>query len=369
MRHLRLILPTERKVEQISEMRKGKLVNTQILALIRYLQTPAGRSVPQLVKEMGISRASVYRYLITIQEMGLPLTSENRGREVFYFFDMNNPLVGKNIFESIPFLKDDFLFDKDEKLLIELLFSNADGTFPALSNRINNLHEKMQTLLSFAGHVSDTERIVQIKTDRRGVSIVHSFIDLPKKKDGDKMDIITKLCEASFSHRKCTVTYRSQADTVKTYDIMPLIVFSFQGGIYTIAETEFHDYWCKLAIERIESLEVKSEHFTRKTTLDIEYTLTDPFGIIQCDQFEIKVRVNSTNARYLMDREWPADRVSFSEPDEKGNVIFTCITSGEFEVLRWLRYLGSGAKLIYPPELVGKLKDSIKELCETYDLI
>lgn len=349
-------------------MGKGKIVNTQILALIRYLQSPLGRTVPQLVEDMGVSRATIYRYLVTIQEMGLPLTSENRGREVYYFFDMNNPLVGKNIFESLPFLKDDFVFDKDEKLLIELLFSNTDATFPILSNRINDLHEKMQTLLSFAGHVSDSEKIIPIKIDRRGVSIVHSFIDLPKKKEGDKMDIITALCDASFSHKVCTVTYRSKADTVKTYDIMPLIVFSFQGGIYTIAETKSYDYWCKLAIERIEDLEVKNERFTRKTKLDVEYTLTDPFGIIQCDQFEIKVQVDKNNAQYLMDREWPKDRVNFSEPDENGNVIFSCITSGEFEVLRWLRYLGSGAKLISPPELVEKLKESIRDLSNTYGL-
>ena len=79
-------------------MGKGKIVNTQILALIRYLQSPLGRTVPQLVEDMGVSRATIYRYLVTIQEMGLPLTSENRGREVYYFFDMSNPLVGKNIF-------------------------------------------------------------------------------------------------------------------------------------------------------------------------------------------------------------------------------------------------------------------------------
>ena len=149
---------------------------------------------------------------------------------------------------------------------------------------------------------------------------------------------------------------------------MYLIVFSFQGGIYTIAETKSYDYWCKLAIERIEDLKVKNERFTRKTKLDVEYTLTDPFGIIQCDQFEIKVQVDKNNAQYLMDREWPKDRVNFSEPDENGNVIFSCITSGEFEVLRWLRYLGSGAKLISPPELVEKLKESIRDLSKTYDL-
>lgn len=100
-------------------MGRGKIVNFQIYALIRYLQSPGGRSVPQLVSDMGVSRASIYRYLNIVQEMGFPLTSEPRGREVFYFFDMEDPQIGKNIFDNLPLLKDDFLFDKDEKLLIE----------------------------------------------------------------------------------------------------------------------------------------------------------------------------------------------------------------------------------------------------------
>ena len=35
-------------------MGRGKIVNFQIYALIRYLQSPGGRSVPQLVSDMGV---------------------------------------------------------------------------------------------------------------------------------------------------------------------------------------------------------------------------------------------------------------------------------------------------------------------------
>ena len=47
-------------------------------------------------------------------------------------------------------------------------------------------------------------------------------------------------------------------------------------------------------------------------------------------------------------------------------ILYNEIISNEFKVLRWLRYLGSGAKLISPPELVEKLKASIKDLEKTY---
>lgn len=346
---------------------KGKLVNFQLYALIRYLQMPGGKTVGNLVSLMGVSRASVYRYLTAVEDMGFPLTSENRGREVYYFFDMKDSHVARNIFDNLPLLKEDFLFDKDEKLLIEFLFTNAEGSVPILKEKINGLHRKMQTLLSFAGHVADVDENEQVSLERRGVSVVHSFMDLPKKSESDKMEIISTLCDAVQNHTVCNVEYKSTEGTTKQYDIMPLIVFSYYGGIYTVVETRNHNYWSKLAIEKIVSLTPLTEHFERKTSFDLEYSLSDPFGLIQGDQFEIEVLLDETNAKYLMEREWPTNRVFFSKPDTNGFVHFKCITSGEFELLRWLRYMGKGVKLISPKRLVEKLKYSIAELAEQYD--
>ncbi len=346
---------------------KGKLVNFQLYALIRYLQSPSGRTVGNLVSLMGVSRASVYRYLTAVEDMGFPLTSETRGREVYYFFDMDDSHIARNIFENLPLLKDDFLFDKDEKLLIEFLFTNAEGSVPLLKDKITSLHRKMQTLLSFAGHVADVDENEQVSLERRGVSVVHSILDFPKRSESDKMEIVSVLCDAVQHHRVCSVVYKSAAETTKQYDIMPLIVFSYYGGIYTVVETRNHDYWSKLAIERIISLTLLEEHFERKTGFDLEYSLSDPFGLIQGDQFEIEVLLDETNAKYLMEREWPQNRVSFSKPDKDGWVHFKCITSGEFELLRWLRYMGKGVKLIKPEWLVAKLKRSIEDLSKQYD--
>ncbi len=346
---------------------RGKLVNFQLYALIRYLQTPSGKTVSELVSLMGVSRASVYRYLNAVEDMGFPLTSETRGREVYYFFNMEDSHVARNIFENLPLLKDDFLFDKDEKLLIEFLFTNAEGSVPLLKDKIASLHKKMQTLLSFAGHVADVDEDEQVSLERRGVSVVHSFMDLPKKSESDKMEIVSTLCDAVQHHTVCNVVYKSASEATKQYDIMPLIVFSYYGGIYTVVETRNHDYWSKLAIERIVSITALDEHFERKTGFDLEYSLSDPFGLIQCDQFEIEALLDEKNAKYLTERAWPQNRVSFSKPDKDGWVHFKCITSGEFELLRWLRYMGKGVKLISPAWLVEKLKSSIEELSKQYD--
>ena len=345
---------------------KGKLVNFQLYALIRYLQAPGGKTVGNLVSLMGVSRASVYRYLRAVEAMGFPLISETRGREVYYFFDMEDSHIARNIFDNLPLLKDDFYFDNDEKLLIEFLFTNAENSVPILKDRINGLHRKMQTLLSFAGHVADVDENEQVSIERLAVSVVHSFLDLPKKSESDKTQIIFMLCDAVRRHTVCSVVYKLTEDRTECYDIMPLTVFSWYGGTYTVVETREQDCWLKLAVERIESLTVLEEHFERKTGFDLEYSLCDPFGLERKEPFEIEVLLDEPNAMSLIERQWPQDRVSFSEPDSDGLVHFKCVTRGESEVLRWLRYMGNGARLISPEWLVIELKCSIENLETRY---
>ena len=181
------------------------------------------------------------------------------------------------------------------------------------------------------------------------------------------MDIISKLCDAVVDKRVCIVTYKALNSEAKTYPIMPLVVFSYMGGIYSIVETEDSPYTIKLAIERIQSLSVTNKRFERKTDLDIPWIMTDPFGLIQVDQFEAVIKVRKESVENMMAKAWPERRARFSEPAEDGSVTLTIVTSGEFELLRWLRYMGNEVRLLKPEWLVEKLRTSIDELKAGYD--
>ena len=85
-------------------------MNIKLHYLVRYLQRPGGISIQELQDELVVSRATVFRYLKTIQDMNFPITNEIRDRKSYYFFDLSNPFIGKNVFESIQYLRDDFFF-------------------------------------------------------------------------------------------------------------------------------------------------------------------------------------------------------------------------------------------------------------------
>ena len=345
-------------------------MNVKLYSLIRYLQKPDGVSIKELMDSLNVSRATVFRYLDVLQEMNLPVTNEIRDKKSYYFFDMRNPLIGRNVFENIPYLREDFLFDRDEKMLIEYLFSNTEANVPALKSNLKKLHEKMKILLSFAGHVVDEEYETSAEDSAikyKQVPKIASFNELPKKSETRKLNFVSLLCEAVTSKSVCVVTYKAvNKEKSKTYRFMPLVVFSYQGGLYTIGETDKYDYTCKLAIERIEKIEMLDESFKRKTDIDIPWIMTDPFGLVQVDQFEAQILIPKDSIQLIKDRDWPQKRVKFSAPAEDGSIIMTVITSGEFELIRWLRYMGTETCLIKPDWLVEKLKVSIHSLAEMY---
>lgn len=347
----------------------NRVVNTKLFSLISYLREPGGASIEKLEEELNISRATVYRYLnILEKEMGLPVGIETRNRKSYYFFDMEDPYVGKNIYENLPYLKEDFLFTKDEKTLLEYLFSNTRETVPSLRSEIDNLHEKVKVLMSFAGHVTNDDEEVNSKLPHSGVRKIHTFNSLPKRSEVDKMDILSMLCDAVVSKRVCTVTYKAPNGNPKTYDIKPLVVFSYEGGFYTIVETNKYDNAITLAIERIQSLEVKDETFEKKNDIDISSRLTDPFGIIaEAKEFKAEIKVFKNYVQYVKDRAWPENRVAFSDALEDGSVIMTVITSGKYELIRWVRYMGDNVQLLGPDWILDELKESIHELDKQYN--
>lgn len=135
-------------------MRGERIMNIKLYALIRYLQKPGGISIEDLCNELQVSRATVFRYLEILQEMNLPVTNEIRNRKSYYFFD-SDPLIGRIVYENIPYLGEDFFFDDDEKKLIEQIFSLSKEVEPSLEDEIDELHDKIGVLLSFAGHVTE----------------------------------------------------------------------------------------------------------------------------------------------------------------------------------------------------------------------
>jgi len=146
---------------------------------------------------------------------------------------------------------------------------------------------------------------------------------------------------------------------------MPLVVFLYLGGFYTIVETVNHDYTSKLALERIEKLVVTEKTFVRKTKLDVMDMLSDPFGLAQGDQFEATVWLAPSLVPYIDCRDWPSDRVTITKKED-GSALFHVITSGDFEFVRWIRYLGPEAVLLEPDWLVERVRKDLETACEQY---
>lgn len=343
-------------------------MNSRIIALIRYMQKPGGVCASDIQENLEVSRASVYRYLQTIQyEMHLPVSSETRDGKTYYFFDQNLN-INRSVIESISLLPGDFSFTSDERLLLEFIFSDAERN-PSIKDSVKALHEKMSTLLAFAGHVvANNAKVTGIAADiKLPVRSIQTFEELPKKVDDSILENLSKLSDAVKNHKVCKVTYKSTfPERIRSYRLMPLTVFSYKGGFYTIAETEKYDFTSKYSVERFIDIEVTEESFSRKTTLDVNRVLTDPFGIIQGDQFEADILIKKSAVNAVVTRQWPEDRVTFSAPEKNGDVMMHVVTSGEYELVRWLCYMGDEVELQKPLSLRSRVIETAKEIIKGY---
>ena len=107
-------------------------------------------------------------------------------------------------------------------------------------------------------------------------------------------------------------------------------------------------------------------------------SLSDPMGLVQGNQFNATIAFSPKLAPYILSRRWPENRIvkqntdgvlSYYKIEEKTKwVIMEIITSSEFELVRWLRALGTDAKLVDTnnPNLEQKLKTTSKALYYHY---
>lgn len=107
-------------------------------------------------------------------------------------------------------------------------------------------------------------------------------------------------------------------------------------------------------------------------------SLTDPFGIVQGDQFTATIGFSTHLSPYIISRQWPESRiVKYKDSDgtehlyerlDNGKCIMNIITSSDFELIRYLRALGKDAVLISTDKkgLREKIIKSSEDLVKVY---
>lgn len=324
----------------------------EVVEAVRLLSRPAGASISDLVKDIGINKRTVYRLKATLERLlGAPLD------EVDTFLQAEKRWkfpVGFTI--KLP-ITDELGISTPELMALYALRMQA-GLFHGsiISEDIESAFSKIGKALSPAArNMLD--------------SYANLFISVPKtpKDYSAHAEVIEELSLAILDRTTCTVTYTTFSDeniTEKSYDINPLHFFERDGGLYVFVVVCHYGDIRLLAVERIKGVTTTDKHFEWPKGFDSEALLKKAFGLYWDDPLTAKIRFVKSQARYICEREWSEDQIIEEQSD--GSIILTMHTSGRYDVKKWVMSLGSDAELLEPIDLRNEILAEVKEMTKAY---
>ncbi|MEM8527554.1 MAG: WYL domain-containing protein [Bacteroidota bacterium] len=233
----------------------------QIFKLIQHLNQPPGKTVPQLLKILKISRATLYRDFELLEELGY-IVDNDRGRRFLQFQFSRN---------------DDNVLEPDELFFLQEQLQSVASTVP-------NAH-----LASSILHKFD-----------RNVSMI-PLVDMLPQVHRHK---ILKLLRLAMERNWCVLIkgYRSMtSNTVSNRKAEPLEIT--QDARYCIAWDLDKNRQSQFKIDRIEDVEVLDE----KAKAHRPYSPMDLFGLTGEEWLSVKLKLSST-AHHLLVEEFPLSR-------------------------------------------------------------
>jgi proteasome accessory factor B len=119
------------------------------------------------------------------------------------------------------------------------------------------------------------------------------------------------------------------------------------------------------AVSRIKTAEALPEKFTLPPGMDKQKMFGDQLGIIwKKDSHKIKIRFNSEVAPYIRERQWHPEQKIRDLRD--GGLVLEFTTNHLNEVKDWILSWGDRARVLSPPELIDKVRKSLKQAIASY---
>jgi predicted DNA-binding transcriptional regulator YafY len=314
------------------------------------LLTREEKSLTELSKELACSKQTVLRYIedLDLSSGHVEIETKKIGKEHFYKVKR-------------PFNTPKMTLSETDYLVLEMCRS---FTSHLLGKEL--FEEATQTIEKSRAYLKDPEK--------RGPGSYFSSIHTGTIDYTDHHDTIHSLIKAIKNRKIVTITYNAISDLkTKTYDIMPLKLFSHKDTIYLHAripqpagskiKMEFDPL---LAVHRIQKAELQPSSFEYPLDYDFEAIYNRHFGIIKDKAFKVIVEFTGWAANFVSERTWSPDQKIDKKDDN--SIILTFTSSSEYEVIAWLLSFGDEAKLIGPDHLVKEMVDRIKGMSEVYHI-
>lgn len=196
---------------------------------------------------------------------------------------------------------------------------------------------------------------------------IMSVDNIGKKMSSDSLMILTFILNAIKDQKSIRMKYYAAIiDKKSFYNVFPIKMFVFDGGIYLRAQRHDKEYIQTFAIERIIGhptiIDTPNNFIRAEDTADYN----DPFGPFTDENLiEAVIHMDSWQGWYEAQKNWPPS-VSFTK-QEDGSYIVKLKTRHKFGLIQWILKQGSSATVIEPAELRENIKNEIATALKNYE--
>ncbi len=305
-----------------------------------------GLSVNDIMSQENVSKRTVYRDLIALQDAGFPLLNEKTdGQTLWAFMDdykfqvpqpfTRTELMSLHLYgEFVKVFKDTWYYDG-----LESLFKKVRATLP---HETLAYLEKVQT--TFSVGISPSKDYSRFRGILNQISQV-----LPRR---ERVEMIYQSLRSSKeSHRK----------------VDPYAVRFLEGTIYLIGFCHLRGEVRTFVVDRIKLVRTTGDTFDIPEDFSVDKYTRNSFKVMQDELHTVRIRISPAWARWVGEKMWHESQRAEELPD--GGLELTFEVAGLDEIKQWVLSLGKEAWVVSPVELKESIFQEMKTALNHYNEI
>ncbi|NTV63997.1 MAG: transcriptional regulator [Oscillochloris sp.] len=301
----------------------------------RLYNTPGGLRVSDLATDCGVARRTIYRDLMALDEMGVPVW-EDRGR---FGIDRASYLstVRLNLNEAIALY-----------FAARLLTHHSDEHNPHIVSALDKLAAGLpdQTISSHIARAADVVRARPVRSD---------YIRT--------LEVLTR---AWADRRLVLLRYRAPNRDITEREVAPYFVEVSRStpAAYVIGFDHLRSAIRTFKIERIERADLLDGHYSIPNDFDPYAFLSSAWGVIDDAKVDIHLRFNAVAAPRVRESVWHHSQTLIDREDGGCDLLMTI--GGIREVTPWVLGWGADVEVLAPDILRDEVIAHARRMAEIY---
>lgn len=281
-----------------------------------------GMKAAQLMEELGVSRATLYRDLQVLLESPLPIVKEVVTGEARY------ALAHHGFPSLVPSGRQVAALYLARRMLEPL-----DGSAVV---------DEMDSLL---------RRFMRADPHPKPITLAEA-------KRSSNRDHIRALERAIEERRRLRLRYLGVADRQAADRVVePVELRLHEGHLYLMALDLERDGFRTFKVSRMQAVTVLDESARSHPEYDADEVFRHSMGIWSGEPIDVEIRLSAMGHRFLMD--WPLATNQEVVALDDGGAIVRATVAGDIEVLRWVTRWGRHAEVLAPEGLREAVRDEL----------